>query len=58
MKKLIKKSILKMCSIFEMTPYNVVDCVIKAFAFATITAFSIRPLCWAMVKIAELIGRI
>lgn len=58
MKKVIKNAIITLADCWELTPAEVLECIMQAAAFVAVTTLSIRPICWVIVKIAELVGRI
>lgn len=58
MKKFLKNAIAETANYWRITPYEVVDIGVKSTLVAIGLFTSIRPFCWVVVKIAELIGRI
>lgn len=60
MRKMIRNAIITMADYWELTPTEAMECILQVIVIVlvTVTMVSIRPFCWAIVKIAELIGKI
>ena len=55
---MIKKAILKIQKETGASPYDIMQAFIYGAIWALVIALSIYPLCWAMVKVAEMFERI
>ena len=55
---MIKKAILKIQKETGATPYEIMSAFVYGAIWALVIVLSIYPLCWVMVKIAEVVGRI
>ena len=55
---MIKKAILKIQKETGASPYDIMSAFIYGAIWGLVIAGSIYPLCWAVVKIAEITGRI
>ena len=55
---MIKKAILKLQKETGASPYDIMSAFIYGAIWALVIVLSIYPLCWAMVKVAEITGRI
>ena len=55
---MIKQAILKIQKETGASPYDIMSAFIYGAIWGLVIAGSIYPLCWIMVKIAELLGRI
>lgn len=53
---MIKKLILKICDITELTPYEVVESFLQGSITAILSMASVYPFFWSIVKIAEIVG--
>ena len=53
---MIKKIILKMCKITGLTPYDVMESLVSGAITAVLLLASVYPTCWAIVKIAGMVG--
>lgn len=55
---MIKKAILKLQKETGASPYNIMSAFIYGAIWALVLVGSIYPMCWVIVKIAELLSRI
>ena len=55
---MIKKAILKLQQETGASPYDIMSAFIYGAIWGLVIAGSIYPLCWAIVKMAEMSGRI
>ena len=55
---MIKKAILKIQKETGTSPYDIMQAFIYGAIWALVIVLSIYPLCWAIVKIAEITGKI
>lgn len=55
---MIKKAILKIQKETGASPYDIMQAFIYGAIWALVIVLSIYPLCWAIVKVAEMLGRI
>lgn len=55
---MIKKAILKLQKETGAKPYDIMSAFIYGTIWALVLVGSIYPVCWVMVKVAEMLGRI
>lgn len=55
---MIKKAILKLQKETGASPYDIMSAFIYGAIWALVLVGSIYPMCWTLVKIAEVTGRI
>lgn len=56
--KMIKKAILKLQKETGASPYDIMQAFVYGALWALVLVCSIYPICWVLVKIAEVFGRI
>lgn len=54
---MIKKAILKLQKETGASPYDIMSAFIYGAIWGLVIAGSIYPICWVLVKIAEMLGR-